>query len=293
MKNERKMYTKMTLIFLVLLSTIILGILSMYWGADHSLQFNSNAATVAIIDLDQGEVGPALITYAQQFRTEMGEESLGYIYPPASKYLDNEAVMHAVKEEDFWFALVVQANATTLMNYAYTNGNSSYDPNGSIQVYYEEGRNALAIAEFMFPQIVAFLKAFTADFAQQKQASLLAANAGNAAALALQAKLPFPVSYTLQDQVTYTPFTVEAATEIGTIYLIIISFVSVLMFDKLNEGMMGKLRTRTYFLWRMFLLPVVYFWLSALYLGLSCAWQIKFDKAFGGVGYLIYWMLTW
>lgn len=293
MKNERKMYTKMAMLFMVLLSVIILGILSLYWGTDHSIQFNSNAATVAVIDLDQGEVGPALVAYAKQFRAEMGIESLGYVYPAISQYPDNDAVTHALKQEDFWFAFVVQSNATTLMNYAYTNGNTSYDPNGGIQAYYEEGRNALAIDEFILPQALAILKAFTEQFAKQKQASLLTTNVGNAAALALQAAVPIPISYTLQNRVPYLPTTVEAATEIGTIYLIIVSFVSVLMFDKLNEGMMGKLKTRTYFLWRVFLLPVVYFWLSLLYLALNCAWHIKFDHFFGGVGYFIYWMLTW
>ena len=78
-----------------------------------------------------------------------------------------------------------------------------------------------------------------------------------------------------------------------SIYLIIISFVSVLMFDKLNEAMMGKFATKTYYIWRMALLPTLYFFLSLLYLALSCAWKIRFDKFFGGVGYFIYWMLSW
>lgn len=283
----------MGLMFIVLLSAIILGILSLYWGADHSLQFNMNAATVAIIDLDQGEVGPALVAYGRQYRSAMGKMSLGYVYPAAAQYPDNAAVTHAAHQEDFWFAFVVQSNATTLMNYAYTNGNSTYDPTGAIQVYFEEGRNALAIDEFMLPQVNAFLLAFENEFAKQKQASLLATNTGDAAALALQAQVPIPVSYTLQNLVPYEPSTVEAATEIGTIYLIIISFVSVLMFDKLNEAMMGKIKSRTYFIWRMVLLPTVYFWLSLLYLALSCAWHIRFDHFFGGVGYFIYWMLSW
>lgn len=267
--------------------------LSLYWGADHSLQFNMPAATVAIIDLDNGEVGPAMVAFAKQFRAEMGQMSLGYVYPEVSQYPDNEAASRALHQEDYWFAFVVQSNATTLMNYAYANGNSSYDPNGAIHVLYEEGRNALAIDEFMLPQVSTFLKTFTAQFAQQKQSSLLTTNAGNAAALALQAQLPSPISYTMYNEALCVPSTAEAATEIGTIYLIIISFVSVLMFDKLNEAMMGKLRKRTYYIWRIALLPTVYFFLSLLYLALSCAWKIRFDKYFGGVGYLIYWMLTW
>lgn len=179
------------------------------------------------------------------------------------------------------------------MNYAYENGNSSYDPTGAIHVIYEEGRNALAIAEFLMPQLNMFLQMFVAQFSKQKQASLLSTNTGNAAALALQAQLPIPISYTMFNEAPYVPSTAEAATEIGTIYLIIISFVSVLMLDKLNEGMAGKLRPRTYMIWRLTVLPVLYFYLSLLYLALSCAWMIRFDKFFGGVGYLLYFLLSW
>lgn len=293
MKNERKMYLKMIIIFLVLLTAAILGILSIYWGADHSLQFNMPAATVAIIDLDRGEVGPALTTFGASFRQAHGTMTLGYVFPAESQYPSEQAARSALKNEDFWFGIVVQSNATTLMNYAYTNGNASYDPNGAIHVLYEEGRNALAIAEFMLPQINMFMKQFVAQFTTQKQMELLTTNTGNAAALALQAQLPIPISYTMYNEAPYVPSTAEAATEIGTIYLIIISFVSVLMFDKLHESMMGKIRTRPYIIWRVCVLPVLYFFLSALYLTLSCVWMIRFDKFFGGVGYFLYFLLSW
>lgn len=75
--------------------------------------------------------------------------------------------------------------------------------------------------------------------------------------------------------------------------LIIISFLSVLMFNALNEAMMGKLPTVRYYIYRMTILPFIYFFLSVLYLALSCMWEIKFDKYYGAAGYVIYWMLSW
>ncbi|CCG82556.1 Putative uncharacterized protein [Taphrina deformans PYCC 5710] len=293
MKTERKMYAKMFIMFIVLLVTIIMGILSIYWGADHSLQFNMPVATVAIIDLDGGEVGPAMSSYATQFRQQHGTMSLGYVNTPAGQYPSNEAARAALKNEDFWIGIIVQSNATTLMNYAYQNGNTTYDPTGAIQVIYAEGRNSLVIAEFLLPQLNTFMSGFVAQFSKQKQASLLTTNTGNAAALMLQAQLPIPVNYATFNTAPAVPSTAEAATEIGTIYLIIVSFVSVLMFDKLNEAMLGKFRPRTYMVWRIALLPTVYFFLSLFYMALSCAWMIRLDKFFGGAGYFIFWMLSW
>lgn len=75
--------------------------------------------------------------------------------------------------------------------------------------------------------------------------------------------------------------------------LIIISFLSVLMFSALNESLMGKVSTARYYIYRMTLLPTVYFFLSLLYMTLSCMWQIRFDKFFGSAGYVIYWMLSY
>jgi len=40
------------------------------------------------------------------------------------------------------------------MNYAYQNGNRSYDPTGAIQVYYQEARNALVQDEFIQPLVI-------------------------------------------------------------------------------------------------------------------------------------------
>jgi len=65
------------------------------------------------------------------------------------------------------------------------------------------------------------------------------------------------------------------------------------MFNALNEAMMGKIPTVRYYMYRMTILPAVYFFLSLLYLALSCAWEIKFDKFYGASGYVIYWMLSW
>lgn len=315
MAGERKIWRKMLLTFIVLLVVIVMGILSLYWGADHSLQFNIPVFTTAIIDFDNGEVGPYLQMLGAEARSMNPETTLGYVSEPGSKYnYSMEQVRHALKNEDFWFAIVVQANATTAMNHAYDVGNTSYDPTGSVQLLYEEGRNALAIDEFGYPSVLSFLNSFVMQFAQMKQRSLMAANTGDAAALARQAENPIPVSFSIFNTAPYIPSTAEAATEIGTICmltspascmysllnlliipadLIIISFISVLMFNALNEAMMGKVSLTRYFVYRMSILPVVYFFLSLLYLALSCAWKIRFDKFYGSAGYVIYWMLSW
>jgi hypothetical protein len=218
MAVERQIWRKMFIVFIVLLVAIIMGILSIYWGAVHSLQFNLPVFTVAIIDFDNGEVGPFLQQMGADARAAAPGQTLGFISVPGSQYnYSNELVRHALKQEEFWFAIVAQANATTAMNYTYSIGNTSYDPTWSVQLLYEEGRNALAIDEFGVPILLGFLNTFVMSFALHQQRTLAAANVGNATALALQAENPIPVSYTVINTVPYLPTTAEAATEIGTI----------------------------------------------------------------------------
>ena len=216
--KERQLWGKMLLTFVVLLVATILGILSIYWGADHSLQFNLPVFTVAIIDFDQGEVGPALQQAGAMARSSNPEMTLGYVSEPGSRYnFSNEQVIHALKQEHFWMAMVVQANATTAMNYAYDMGNMSYDPTGSIHLIFEEGRNALTIDESAYPEALRFLNSFVLEFARTKHRSLATSNAGNATALARQAQNPIPISFSVFNTAPYVPSTAEAATEIGTI----------------------------------------------------------------------------
>lgn len=39
------------------------------------------------------------------------------------------------------------------MNYAYQNGNESYDPTGAIEVLYQEARNTLVVDEIIQPSV--------------------------------------------------------------------------------------------------------------------------------------------
>jgi hypothetical protein len=65
------------------------------------------------------------------------------------------------------------------------------------------------------------------------------------------------------------------------------------MFDKLSDTIMGNIPTKSYYIYRMIILPIVYFFLSLFYLCLSCVWEISFSKFYGSSGYVLYWMLSW
>lgn len=82
----------------------------------------------------------------------------------------------------------------------------------------------------------------------------------------------------------FLPVVGEAATQIGLIYLIIVSFFSVLFFSPVHPQMAGKIRTIQYYAYRLTLPVVSYFFLSLLYTVLSVIWGINFNTYYGHAG---------
>ncbi|RAL62485.1 hypothetical protein DID88_005050 [Monilinia fructigena] len=272
--EDRKLWLKMSVMFCVLLVTTIMGTMSIYWGADHSLQYNIPVLTIAVIDFDHSEVGKYLQDMAIATRARDYDHSLGFVNQNGDTLYGNLDNVHAaLHDQKFWVGVVVMKNATNAMNHAYEVGDDAYDPESAVHVLYEEARNALVIGEVM--------------------SLLQLTNGSDVTALRRQVQNPLAVGFTVFNMAPAIPTTAEAATEIGTIYLIIVSFLSVLMFDKLSDTIMGTIPNRTYYTYRLAVLPFVYFFISLFYVALSCMWHIPFSLHFGPAGYPLYWLLSW
>ncbi|PQE15845.1 MNNG and nitrosoguanidine resistance protein [Rutstroemia sp. NJR-2017a BBW] len=290
----------MLVVFFVLLVATIMGTMSIHWGGDHSLQFNLRVLTVAVVDFDQGEIGNYLKEMVVEERSKDYKRSLGFVNVDGAEMDESvDEVYRKLHRQDFWFAIIVNSNASETMNAAFAGDTQVYDPKGAVEVVYEEARNALVIGKVLYPKVIAFLDQFVLDFTKQKQKALMDANSNgdsnftNIVALQRQLKNPVATGFTISNMAPAIPSTAAAATEIGTIYLIIVSFLSVLMFDKLSDTIMGNIPTKPYYIYRIIILPFVYFFLSLFYLCLSCVWNISFSKFYGGSGYVLYWMLSW
>lgn len=128
----------------LILSTFILGILSLYWAVLFRVEQNLSALVVWVVDFDgmvapytdvMPLVGPLIVSTAMSLVAPSG--SLGWGSLPASDFNnDPMAVRQAIYDEHAWAAIIINANATALLQDAVTNGNASYDPMGAAQVIY-------------------------------------------------------------------------------------------------------------------------------------------------------------
>jgi hypothetical protein len=148
------------------------------------------------------------------------------------------------------------------------------------------------------------LNAFVATFSKQKAQEVSQASATNLTALQNALNVPIPVSYTkinlayiisciLSDRRPLDPTVGEAATQIGLIYLIIVSFFGVMFYSPVHFQFAGKIPTAEYYAYRLFMPVSLYFVLSLLYTVLSVIWGIDFNAHYGHAGFVIYWMLVW
>lgn len=214
----------------------ILSILSLYWGVLFKTDDNLRAIVVHVVDFDgqvapynnvQPLVGPAVTKVTQQL-FDSPEPSLGYITLPPSQFNNDPLqVREAVYRWDSWAAIVVNPNATSLLQQAVETGNASYDPTGSVQVIIQTARDSTTVSSDILPYLEQFTSQFTAAFgpmwAQMVMANntLTRENLGRASAAVSPGVTP--LMYDLR------PFKPPAATptvSIGLIYLIIMAFFS-------------------------------------------------------------------
>jgi Protein of unknown function (DUF3533) len=140
-----------------------------------------------------------------------------------------------------------------------------------------------------------FLNTFVANFAKQKSQEVVTANSNNVTALQNALSLPIPISFTninlaylpclsVSNVSPFEPLVGGAGTQVGLIYLIIVSFFGVLFYAPVHFQFAGKIPVREYYAYRLVTPLLSYFFLSLLYSVLSVIWGVNFNTHYGHAG---------
>lgn len=303
--------------------TAILGIMSLYWAVLFRVEENMSALVVWVVDFDgqvapytgtNAVVGPQIVAAAEALIAPSGAVGWGSL--PASDFdYDPIKVREAIYDYKAWAAIIVNANATALLQEAVQNGNASYDPMGAAQVIYVEARDDTTLLNYVIPQLTAFQMAVTAQFGRTWAGEVLAEAGNSANVLANIQAAPQAVSpaigFSTFNLRPFQPATATPAISIGLIYLIIIAFFSFgfylpihMMFIK-SPGH-RPLKFPQLIIWRICATIAVYFFLSLAYSLISLAFQIPFSApqashvevvnpadAYHRASFFVYWMLNW
>ncbi|KAI2616345.1 MNNG and nitrosoguanidine resistance protein [Hypoxylon sp. NC1633] len=306
---------------LLILSVFIIMVLSLYWAVLFHVNQNLKSITVHVVDFD-GQmapydnvtplVGPAVTAVVQQMLDSPKQGILGYTFVPPQQYgYDPIAVREAVYDWHAWAAIIINANATALLQEAVATGNSSYDPTGAVQFIIQSARQESTYSNYLVPQLEVIAREFAAQFGPMWSQSVMS---NTSLSRDVVARAPAAVNPGISPlQIDLRPFGPAAATPsvtIGLIYLIIVAFFSYGFFLPIHmKFVIPKGHPTLHFwhliIWRIGATVTTYFFVSLVYSFVSLAFQIPFwpppashtepafnPTAYGRGSFVVYWMVN-
>ena len=209
-------------------------VLSLYWAALFHVEQNLSALKVAVVSFDAQSppyasteplVGRTVEQAARQ-QAQMLTGVIGFeVHDPSEFEFDPIAVRQSVYDEKYWAAIIVNNNATALLQRAVSEGNRTYDPLGAMQVVYVQARDEASYANYITPQLNSFTTNIQARFGEQWISQVLSDPSLDPATYsqAPQALSPAIGVSTFNLRPFQPPQAIPAVT-VGLIYLIIIAF---------------------------------------------------------------------
>ncbi|KAJ9272033.1 hypothetical protein DTO212C5_1796 [Paecilomyces variotii] len=318
LRGVRAQVVRKLALMILFLCVFIVGVLSLYWAILFREENNLPALKVWVVDFDgqiepyhssgsRPLVGPVIISVATQIIQNI-TGTLGFtIKPPADFGNDPFAVRQSIYDEKAYAAIIVNANATTLLRQAIVQGNTSYDPFGAAQVITISARDQTTYPIYISTPLFEFQITALTAFGQQ-WASELAANSSLDFSRVPQAVNP-GIGFTNIDLRPFTPPVATPAVTIGLIYLIVIAFFSFPFMMPIHSIYINQrypLRISHMIVWRILSTVVAYFFLSLCYSIVSLAYRIPLSNhpapdtesasnpnAYGKGSFVVFWMLNW
>jgi hypothetical protein len=294
----------------------------MYWAVLSHVDENISSLDVFVVDFDGTQdpytgvtplIGP-LITQKTEKMISSGTSSnhLGFItMDPAYFNNDPMQVRQAVFDWKAWAAIVINANATALLQQAVQQGNASYDPLGACQQIWVEARDQDTYHGYILPSLNSLQTEITSMFGEMwtrmvlQNTSIPITNL-QAAPQALSPAIGFS-QFSLRP---FNPRVMTPAVTIGLIYLIILAFFSFSFFLPIYTRLITPAGHPAIKFWQFIVTRWIgticaYFFMSLAYSLISLAFQIPFSNpgatgtevahnpgAYGQGTFVVYWMIN-
>jgi hypothetical protein len=298
----------------LVLAVAIMAFLCLFWGALFRQDENVKNLRVWVVDFDGGKapfVGP-FVTNAVRSIVEEGGVVPGYTFAsPADFEHDPLNVRESVYDFEAWASVMINPNATVMLEAAVREGNASYDPLDACTIVYNSARDQTTSSSYVVPSMTVLQKRVVTDFGRAWIAHLLQANVTNMHLdISPQAISP-GIEFTVLDLRPFGPPIATPAVSIGLIYLIIISFFSFTFFLPIHMKYLSPkghpaLRFHQLIVWRYVATVASYLLLSLVYSLVSLAFLMPVSKptaphdspainpnAYGRATFLVYWMSNW
>ena len=294
--------------------------LCLFNGVFFHIPKNFPSLIVYVVDFDRqvspyqgGDaiVGPAIVQ-ATESMARSDAPHLGFITMPPSMFNNDPiAVRKAVYDFKAYAAIIINANATALLQQAVKQGNTTYDPKGAAQIIYISARDQNTVPTYVVPVLTALEMEVTSQFGASWTKSLLQNDTIPRTNLVAAPQALSPaIGFTTFDLRPFGPANVTPAVSIGLIYLIIIAFFSFTFFLPIHLKFLSPrghppLHFYHLIVWRWLATTGAYFFLSLGYSFIALAFQVPFSNgpaspvepainptAYGKGTFVVYWMIN-
>lgn len=310
LRDARVRLVRTFLLNYFVMAFLVLGIFSIYWGSYY--QRNSrfkNLKMLAVIEDEQEVDGvyPYMSSHLREILETYGSYYGNwhiYNHSDFKRIADShnnsieEDIARQIHHQKYWSSLYIRQNATRDYYNALRGANGDYNISQNfVKVTYETGRDFLNMNSYVTPNIKNIEQKWL-----ENQANLTRSITGNISSdeLADVARDPSslhllttPLVFTYDDRIKFTDPVLVAPSQVGLIYLIIITLFQVNFFQEIHQYMAQlHLKIKVYLFYRFLASVFSYFILSLFYSLVTLAMQVDFTVTFGKSGFLVYWMFS-
>jgi len=304
--QRKKLVVQFALVYL-LMAVLILSIFSIYWGSMVNRGSRlKNLQMLVVIEDDATVDGITPV---------IGDSFYQLLQTPEAKYHGTwnvfnlsewksiaqsnnrtslEEIQLQIHNQNYWSALYVKPNTSYNWVQAVLTGDSNYNVSeNAILNTYETGRDFTGMNSYVTPAIRS-LESWWLDL-QSNVTKQLLSNVGDSVDSS-QERLQIiatPMTFVFDDRAPWNDYVLAAPSQVGLIYMIIITFFQVSFFADLHkEVQQQKLRPIHYLIYRIISATISYFVISLFMSLVSLACQIDFTVTYGKSGFLVYWMIS-
>lgn len=305
LKSQRKSLLYQTIQNYTVIGVLVLAIFSIYWGSNFQRSTRyKDLRMLVVIDDDEVVNGtqPAIGDAMREFLSSPKALAYGgweiqnmseFRQLAASNGHDVEAeIIRQIHHQRYWLSIYVKANATYNLKQAIINGDTSYNVSyNSMLSYYETGRDLMAMNTYVTLNVQKINSEFLRKqhnisevMFRDEDVGLIFTNIRSVQVAST------PLDMTFIDMRPVTNSVLVAPSQVGFIYMIIVTFFAFNFFADVHKGVaaLGVKQTQLV-LYRVLSAVVGFFFISFFFSLVTLAFQVDFTAAFGKSGWLVYW----
>lgn len=303
--QRRKVLLQFLMVYGIM-GVLILGIFSIYWGSMYKREDRYKNLRMLVVIEDEDTINGISPLIGIAIKTILGTasaKSLGNWLIQNTTQFNEMAQSHGnsvfqeiqrqVHHQHYWSSIYVPKNATVQFYDAIVTGDSSYNVSyNSVISYYETGRDFLAMDQYVIPNVQKVQLMFLSQQQNLTLELLASANFSEVFSNPLALKVAAtPMEWTFIDGRIFNDPVLVAPSQVGLIYMIIITFFAFNFFSNIHQDVarMG-VKISHLVLYRLLSTIVNFFVMSFFYSIVTLAFQVNFTRAFGHSGFLVYWM---